>query len=67
MSIEPQVSKEVRSFYERMPYPAPLINLDRHLELYQNPDRRRALFHLIWPTKKLPGKLEILVAGCGTS
>jgi SAM-dependent methyltransferase len=67
MSPESQVSKEVRTFYERMPYPAPLTNLDRHLELYQNPDRRRSLFHTIFPTEKLRGKLEILVAGCGTS
>ena len=63
MSPESQVSKEVRTFYERMPYPAPLTNLDRHLELSQNPDRRRALFHTIFPTEKLRGKLEILVAG----
>jgi len=33
---------EVRAFYESHPYPAPLGNLDRHRELYRNPDRRRA-------------------------
>lgn len=57
----------VRAFYERHPYPAPLENLDRHRELYRNPDRRRALSLLLWPTEKpRPGR-QILVAGCGTS
>jgi len=60
-------SEQVQGFYERMPYPAPLTSLDRHRELYENPDRRRALFHLWWPTEPLRGKREILVAGCGTS
>ena len=60
-------SPEVRAFYERMPYPAPLTSLDEHRDLYQNPDRRRAQFHLIWPTEPLRENLEILVAGCGTS
>ena len=32
-----------------------------------NPDRRRALFHLLWPAEPLRGDQEILVAGCGTS
>lgn len=74
MNVQPKattsgddVSDEVRAFYEKRPYPAPIINLDRHLELYRNPERRRALFHLVWPTEKLRGQLKILVAGCGTS
>ncbi len=50
-----------------MPYPAPLTTLDEHRDLYQNPDRRRAQFHLLWPTEPLREDLEILVAGCGTS
>jgi SAM-dependent methyltransferase len=58
---------EVRDFYEKMPYPTPLTSLDEHRELYDNPERRRALFHLMWPTEKLRGDQEILVAGCGTS
>ncbi len=60
-------SEEVRDFYERMPYPAPLTNLDAHRDLYKNPDRRRAEFHLIWPAKQLRANQEILIAGCGTS
>ena len=60
-------SEEVRDFYERMPYPAPLTSLDAHRELYKNRDRRRAEFHLIWPAKPPRPGLEILIAGCGTS
>ena len=59
-------SEEVRDFYERMPYPAPLASLDQHRDLYKNPDRHRAEFHLIWPAKRPWGGLEILIAGCGT-
>jgi SAM-dependent methyltransferase len=58
---------EVRAFYESHPYPAPISNLDRHRDLYRNPDRRRALSLLLWPTEKPPVNREILVAGCGTS
>lgn len=61
------VVEGVRSFYERMPYPAPFTSLDEHRDLYKNPDRRRANYHLMWPTDALRGDLEILVAGCGTS
>jgi len=58
---------EVRAFYETHPYPAPLRDLDRHRELYRNPDRRRAWSLLLWPTDKPRANREILVAGCGTS
>ena len=58
---------EVRAFYESHPYPAPLKSLDQHRELYRNPDRRRALSLLSWPTERQPTKRAILVAGCGTS
>ena len=57
----------MRAFYESHPYPAPLRDLDRHRELYRNPDRRRALSLLLWPTEKPRANREILVAGCGTS
>jgi SAM-dependent methyltransferase len=60
-------SEEVRDFYERLPYPAPLASLDEHRELYKQPDRRRALFHLTWPCQQLGGRQDILIAGCGTS
>jgi SAM-dependent methyltransferase len=60
-------SEEVRDFYERMPYPAPLTNLDGHRDLYKNHNRRRAEFHLMWPAEQPRANQEILVAGCGTS
>ena len=59
--------EKVRDFYERMPYPAPLSSLDEHRDLYENPNRRRAQYHLLWPTEPLREDLEILIAGCGTS
>jgi SAM-dependent methyltransferase len=58
---------DVRAFYESHPYPAPLTDLDRHRDLYRNPDRRRALSLLLWPTEQPRANREILVAGCGTS
>ena len=57
----------MRAFYESHPYPAPLGDLDRHIELYHNPDRRRAWSLLLWPTEKPRANREILIAGCGTS
>ena len=60
-------SEEVRAFYERMPYPAPLANLDGYRDLYRNPDRRRVEHHLIWPAERPRENQEILIAGCGTS
>jgi 2-polyprenyl-3-methyl-5-hydroxy-6-metoxy-1,4-benzoquinol methylase len=58
---------QVRLFYESHPYPAPLRDLDRHRELYRNPDRRRAWSLLLWPAEEPRANREILVAGCGTS
>jgi SAM-dependent methyltransferase len=67
MSGPSDPADEVRAFYESHPYPAPLSNLDRHRELYRNPDRRRAVSHLLWPTRKPRPDRKILIAGCGTS
>jgi SAM-dependent methyltransferase len=61
------VSDEVRQFYEMLPYPTPLGSLDEHRALYRDPERRRALFHRIWPRERAGVHQEILVAGCGTS
>jgi SAM-dependent methyltransferase len=57
---------EVRKFYEKMPYPPPVANLDQSRDLY-NPDRSRAVRHLIWPTGAPRAHRNVLVAGCGTS
>jgi SAM-dependent methyltransferase len=59
--------EDVRDFYDRMPYPAPRTQLDEYRDLYANPDRRRALFHLVWPTERPCRSQDILIAGCGTS
>jgi SAM-dependent methyltransferase len=58
-------SEEVREFYEKMPYPGPVADLGRNS--HWDPERRRANFHLTWPTGRPRAGLEILVAGCGTS
>jgi SAM-dependent methyltransferase len=58
---------EIRAFYERHPYPAPVTDLDSYRELWRQGERRRAAFHLLWPTERYRDDLEVLVAGCGTS
>lgn len=62
-----QREAQVRDFYERLPYPAPVTSLDEHRDLCRNPERRRALFHRIWPAGKALDDQNILIAGCGTS
>jgi SAM-dependent methyltransferase len=62
----PAASDDVRDFYEKLPYPPPVTHLDDR-ELYKNPQRRRALYHRIWPRGRPGGRQEILIAGCGTS
>jgi SAM-dependent methyltransferase len=60
-------AEEVRTFYERHPYPPPIDNLDRHRDSNRNAYRHRALSFLLWPTRKPLTNRRILVAGCGTS
>ncbi len=60
-------ARDVREFYDRLPYPPPITSLDEQRVLYQNPVRRRALFHRMWPTERQQPNQEILIAGCGTS
>ena len=57
----------VQSFYERMPYPAPLTSLDGYLESFKSAERRRIRSLLMFPTGAPAGRQSILVAGCGTS
>jgi SAM-dependent methyltransferase len=61
------VSVEVQAFYERYPYPPPIDDLDTYRQRWQDRERRRAEFHLSWPTKPYREDYSILVAGCGTS
>ena len=60
-------AEAVRAFYESHPYPAPISSLDRRLDRYRDPRRRRAQSLLLWPLEKPRADRTILVAGCGTS
>ena len=57
----------VRAFYEAHPYPAPVDSLEKRLDRYRDPRRRRAQSLLLWPLEKPRPDRTILVAGCGTS
>jgi SAM-dependent methyltransferase len=65
--VPPSPSDDVRNFYDRYPYPPPLTNLEAHRKLWNDPQRRRANFHLHWPWRPFCEGLDILIAGCGTS
>ena len=61
------VSGEVRDFYDRYPYPQPIGSLEKYRRFWQDSQRRRADFHLFWPSRAYREDQSILVAGCGTS
>jgi len=67
VSSLPPESGEVRDFYERYPYPPPADNLEKYRRLWQDQQRRRADYHLFWPTRPYKEDQSILIAGCGTS
>jgi len=67
LSPLPDVAAEVRDFYDRYPYPPPVDNLDKYQRLWQDQQRRRAEYHLFWPTRSFREEPSILIAGCGTS
>ena len=56
----------VRAFYEDHPYPPPVDDLEKY-RAWQDPQKRRAEYHLLWPSKPFREDHTILVAGCGTS
>jgi SAM-dependent methyltransferase len=60
-------TKAIRVFYESHPYPPPVASLERRLDTYRDPRRRRAQNLLLWPLEKSRPDRSILVAGCGTS
>jgi SAM-dependent methyltransferase len=62
-----RVAAEVRAFYEQHPYPPPVENLDQYRRRWQDPQRRRADYHLYWPVRAYTEDFSILIAGCGTS
>jgi SAM-dependent methyltransferase len=61
------ISEQVRTFYEHYPYPRPTDSLEKYRKIWQDPKRRRADFHLFWPTRSFREDYSLLVAGCGTS
>ena len=61
------VGEEVRAFYERHPYPPPVDSLEKYRQLGQDRQKRRADYHLFWPTSPYREDQSILIAGCGTS
>src|SRR5208337_3374649 len=54
-------------FYERYPYPRPVDSLEKYRKLWQDSQRRRADYHLFWPSRSYVEDHSILIAGCGTS
>ena len=56
----------VSEFYTSHPYPPPVENLDRLRDAWQDENRHRAEYHLLWPDKEYRADLDVLVAGCGT-
>ncbi len=65
--VQRHVAEEVRDFYERYPYPRPVESLDQYQQRWADGARRRADFHLFWPSRSYREDFSILVAGCGTS
>ena len=65
-STSPGVSRDVQDFYERYPYPRPIDSLEKDRRLWQDRQRRRADYHLFWPSRPYREDQSILIAGCGT-
>jgi SAM-dependent methyltransferase len=63
----PDKAAQVQNFYDRYPYPQPVESLIKYRRLWQDPNRRRADFHLFWPAKAYRENQSLLIAGCGTS
>src|SRR5262245_32148563 len=62
-----EAADQVGVFYDEHPYPPPVASLDRPRRDADEVGRRRADYHLIWPTLPYRDDFDILVAGCGTS
>ena len=60
-------AEAIRAFYESHPYPPPVATLEKRLDHYRDPLRRRAQNLLLWPLEKPRANRSILIAGCGTS
>lgn len=56
----------IADFYTSNPFPPPLEDLERAVELYKDENVRRSEFHMLWPDREYRADLDVLVAGCGT-
>ena len=56
----PESSAEVRAFYERHPYPAPVTDLGGYRERWEQGERRQAAFHVLWPEEPYRDDLEFI-------
>jgi SAM-dependent methyltransferase len=65
--LSSDASMHVQDFYERYPYPRPVDSLASYARTWDDTLKRRADFHLFWPSRSYTEDQSILVAGCGTS
>lgn len=63
----PDITRTLRDFYDHYPYPPPVDGLENYRRCWEQPQQRRADFHLFWPACAYREDQSILVAGCGTS
>jgi SAM-dependent methyltransferase len=61
------LAAQVRDFYDKHPYPPPVAEMNGYRQLWENESSRRGDYHLFWPAKPYREKIDILIAGCGTS
>lgn len=57
----------IEAFYDRHPYPPPIISLDAVAERTADALDQRVAHHLVWPERPHTEHLRVLVAGCGTT
>jgi SAM-dependent methyltransferase len=62
-----EISEQVQDFYDRYPYPPPVESLEQYRRGWQDPQKRRAEYHLLWPSSPYREDSSLLIAGCGTS
>jgi SAM-dependent methyltransferase len=61
------IAEQVQDFYDRYPYPPPVESLEQYRRVWQDPRKRRAEYHLLWPSRPYREDSSHLIAGCGTS
>ena len=58
---------EISRFYDRHPYPPPIVDLDHEVDAWADGLRRRVEHARLWSSLPYRDDHTILVAGCGTS